>query len=119
MDGISGWGLLILLAWWAIGKAAATGVWEGHISFGNGEGNFHPCKSRETWWIKSQGYTRTAEELYTRYTEVAQQPYERVYARVRGLASKKGQYGHLGSYQRVVYVEEILEVRQAQSEDCK
>ncbi len=103
----------------AIGKSAATGVWEGHLSFGSGEGNFHPCNSRETWWVRDQGYSRMVSSLYEQYQQIATHPYERVYARVRGRVSKRGQYGRLGSYQRVLYVEEILEVRPREERDCQ
>ena len=40
------------------------------------------------------------------------------YKLLRGDASRKGQYGPLGTYQRVIYVTEILDVRTKQPDDC-
>jgi hypothetical protein len=54
-----------------------------------------------------------------RYGEIVDRPYEQIYVRFRGEASRKGQYGPLGSYQRVVYVQEILDIREKQDEDCQ
>lgn len=58
------------------------------------------------------------EELEAQYNAVIEKPYDQVYVRLRGEASRKGQYGPLGSYQRVMYVSEILDLRTRQPDDC-
>ena len=103
----------------AVGRALESGVWEGHVTFGRGSSGFSPCGSKETWWVKSKGFSKTAEKLQEDYNHIAQKPYEPVYVRISGEISRKGQYGRLGSYQRVLYVEEVLDIHPKQDTDCK
>ena len=110
---------LLLSSLAAVGRSLESGVWEGFISMGRAGNTFRPCKSRETWWLKDQGFTSMVDKLETRYNEVIEKPYDQVYVRLRGEASRKGQYGPLGSYQRVMYVTEILDLRMRQPDDCK
>jgi len=109
---------LIVATLAAVGRALESGTWEGYITFGRGSSSFSPCKSRETWWVKDKGYSRMTDSLHTQYTEIAEKPYEQVYLRLRGEVSRKGQYGPLGSYQRVVYIEEILDMHSKTEDDC-
>lgn len=114
----------ILLGAWmfaAIGRSLESGTWEGYASFGRAGSSFRPCGSRESWWLKSQGFSRSVEELEQRYHEMVEHPYELIYVRVRGEVSRKGQYGPLGSYQRVLYIEEVLDIRPAseREDECK
>jgi hypothetical protein len=111
-------GLLIVSMFAAVGRSLESGEWEGFATFGRSGDTFRPCGSRETWWAKNKGFTKTLEKLKSQYSAIAQHPYEQVYVRIGGEISKKGQYGPLGSYQRVLYVEEILEVRAKQETDC-
>ncbi len=104
--------------WMAVGRSLESGTWEGYVIFGRGSSSFNPCGSRETWWVKSKGFSKVAEKLQADYERIAQKPYEPVYARLRGEVSRKGQYGRLGSYQRVLYVEEVLEIRSKRDDDC-
>ena len=103
----------------AVGRTLESGVWEGHVIFGRGGNSFNPCGSKETWWVKSKGFSKTAEKLQEDYNRIAQKPYELVYVRVSGDVSRKGQYGRLGSYQRVLYIEEVLDIRPKKYDDCK
>ncbi len=103
----------------AVGRTLESGIWEGHVTFGRGGSSFNPCGSKETWWVKSKGFSKTAEKLQEDYNSIAQKPYEPVYVRVSGDVSRKGQYGRLGSYQRVLYIEEVLEIRPKKDGDCK
>lgn len=102
----------------AIGRSLESGTWEGHFISGRAGRIFHPCGSRVSWWVQNPAFGDAADELVRRYDDIAARPYEQVYVRFRGEASRKGQYGPLGSYQRVVYVQEILEVREASDSDC-
>lgn len=117
------WGFSVLLLGWmmagAVGRSMESGEWEGFVMLGRGGDSFKPCGSRETWWIKVKGFNRLLDDLRVQYNEVAEHPYDPVYVRISGEVSKKGQFGPLGSYQRVVYVEELLEVRTRQDNDCR
>ena len=109
---------IVLSVFAAVGRTLESGVWEGFITMGHAGNSFRPCKSRETWWVKNQGFSNKVEELEERYNAVIENPYDQIYVRLRGEASRKGQYGPLGSYQRVMYVTEILEIRAKQDGDC-
>jgi hypothetical protein len=109
---------LLVSAFLAVGRSLESGVWEGFISMGHAGNTFRPCSSRETWWLKDQGFSNIIEGLERQYTAVIEKPYEQVYVKLRGEASRKGQYGPLGSYQRVIYVTEVLDIRAKQPDDC-
>ena len=111
---VGGIGLLFA----AIGRSLESGTWEGFFTAGRAGRIFHPCGSRALWWVQNVALGDTADDLERRYMEIAVRPYEQVYIRFRGDASRKGQYGPLGSYQRVVYVDEILELREQRDGDC-
>ena len=106
------------LTLFAIGRSLESGTWEGHFTAGKAGRIFRPCGSRSSWWVQNPAFEDTADELERRYEEIVSRPYEQIYVRFRGEASRKGQYGPLGSYQRVVYIEEILEVREKLDDDC-
>jgi hypothetical protein len=44
---------------------------------------------------------------------------EPVHVQLRGLISERGNYGHMGGYQRQLYVLELLDVRGIQPGDCR
>ena len=105
----------------AVGKPMDTGVWEGFVNFGSKEtvANFRKCNSKEIWWLRGKQYSDTAEEMRKRHAELTSSPYDQVYARLRGEVSKnKGQFGPLGTYHRVFYVTEIIEMREKRPTDC-
>ena len=108
-----------IYAFTAVGRSLESGIWEGHVAFGRGGSSFSPCSSKETWWVKSKGFSKTAEKLQEEYNNIAQKPYEPVYVRVSGEVSRKGQYGRLGSYQRVLYIEEVLDIHPKTDSDCQ
>jgi hypothetical protein len=109
---------LVCVSLAAIGRSLESGTWEGFFTSGRAGRIFRPCGTRSTWWVQNPAFEDTADELDRRYEEIASRPYEQVYVRFRGEASRKGQYGPLGSYQRVVYVQEILEIRESREGDC-
>ncbi len=102
----------------AIGRSLESGTWEGFFTAGRAGRIFRPCGSRASWWVQNPAFEETADELERRYEDIVGHPYEQVYVRLRGEVSRKGQYGPLGSYQRVVYVNEILEIREKADSDC-
>lgn len=87
---------------------------QGYVSFGFEVSAFYPCDSAEQWWVESANEL----ELGERYDAIVSRPYEWVYVRLRGSVSRPGQYGHLGQYQRVLTVSEILEMRLPADSDC-
>lgn len=103
----------------AIGRSLESGTWDGFFTAGKAGRIFRPCGTRASWWVQNPAFEKRADELEERYLEIASKPYEQVYVRFSGEVSRKGQYGPLGSYQRVVYVEEILEIREKQAGDCE
>ena len=109
---------LVCISLAAIGRSLESGTWEGFFTSGRAGRIFRPCGTRASWWVQNPAFEDTADELDRRYEEIASRPYEQVYVRFRGEASRKGQYGPLGSYQRVVYVQEILEIRESRDGDC-
>lgn len=109
---------LVGLLFAAVGRSLESGTWEGFFTAGRAGRIFRPCGMRASWWVKNPDFDDTADELERRYVEMVTRPYEQVYVRFRGEASRKGQYGPLGSYQRVVYIQEILEIREKQEGDC-
>jgi hypothetical protein len=58
------------------------------------------------------------EELQTRYNSLTEFPYEPVYAVLKGERSGRGEYGHLGGYQRGFRVSEVVEVRLPEEGEC-
>jgi hypothetical protein len=103
----------------AVGRGLESGTWEGHLNFNDTFGDFRPCKKRgEVWWVKSPGYDEETPELRQQHDEVTEYSWEKSFARLRGQITRNGQYGPLGTYTRVLYVEEILEVRPRDAEDC-
>ncbi len=109
---------LVGISFTAIGRSLESGTWEGHFTSGRAGRIFRPCGTRASWWVQNPAFEETADELERRYEELVSEPYEQIYVRFRGEASRKGQYGPLGSYQRVVYVHEILEIREKRADDC-
>lgn len=85
----------------------------GRLSFGFEVSAFKPCGVDEVWWVSGP------ETLFRQYNEIADTEYEEVYARLRGVKSKKGEYGHLGAYQREFSVSEALVIRKLKSGDCQ
>ncbi len=88
-------------------------VFAGRLSFGFEVSAFKPCGVEEIWWVSG------SESLFRQYNEIADTEYEEVYARLRGVKSKKGAYGHMGAYQREFTVSEAVVVRKLKSGDCR
>ena len=112
--------LLRVLPFTVIGRPMKEGTWEGAINYIAGTATFKPCAPRgETWWLKGKRYSDIEEEIKRRHEAITESPYEKVYARVHGKINKtSGQYGALGTHSRVLYVEEILELRPREESDC-
>lgn len=92
--------------------------YEGFYTFGWEINDFRPCNREEDWWVT--GKKNTLGELRERYAKVVQENKGgRVYVRLRGNPSGKGDFGHLGSSDRAFDLNEVIEVRAAVEEDCQ
>lgn len=76
---------------------------------------FKPCNSDEVWWVNGERVPMA--DLYARYATLTKRM-EPVHVQLRGLISERGAYGHMGGYAREFYVQEVLEVRAVQPDDC-
>lgn len=86
----------------------------GLYSWGFEVSDLEPCGVDEKWWLVG-----SAPELLSRYRALISNVYEQVYARLKGIKSAPGRYGHLGAYDRQFEVHEILELRVLQDGDCE
>ena len=93
------------------------GTFDGLVTFGFEVSGFSPCDREEGWSVTGPA----AKELFGKYSEVVASGTEYVpaYARVRGELSRRGEYGHLGAYDREIEVREVLEVRPASPQECR
>jgi len=111
--------LTILLAPLALGACVSgiTGseqeILAGHYSQGFEVDAFRPCGSEEKWWVTE------GEELREKYRALAPKQYEEVYVELRGQAGPRGEFGHLGSYNREMVAGEVIEIRPAADTDCR
>jgi len=88
----------------------------GRVSFGFEEAAFRPCGSDEQWWIT--GSDKNIVELQDKWNGLGLEWYTPGYAELRGDRSGKGEYGHLGAYQREFEVTDVLEVRLLRDGEC-
>lgn len=103
-----------------IGRPMKEGTWDGFVNYIAGTASFRPCSPRETWWLKGKRYSTIGDKIKREHDRLTESPYDKIYARLRGKINKtKGQYGPLGTYHRVFYVTEILEIRPREKKDCK
>jgi hypothetical protein len=77
---------------------------------------FKSCNSDELWWLN--GDVDAMIELRTRYAALTKKM-EPVHVQLRGLISERGNYGHMGSYQREFYLQDVWEVRAKEASDCE
>ena len=87
----------------------------GTVSFGFEESAFRPCDRKEQWWIVGGD---VVADLQSKYNDLGVSWYEPVYARLKGDAGSRGEFGHLGAYQREFKVLEILEMRLLKPDEC-
>ena len=88
----------------------------GTVAFGFEESGFRPCNVAEQWWITGGDMVN---DLQSRYNDLGVKWYEPVFAELKGDPSQKGQYGHLGAYQREFEVSEVIEMRLLEAGECR
>lgn len=98
-----------------LGDIFGDSEYEGIVTLGFEVVSFAPCRGSEQWWMTGgDGF----EELQSRYNGLTNLPYEPVYAVLKGERSGRGEYGHLGAYQREFEVREVVEVRLPEEGEC-
>ncbi len=96
----------------------SAGTYEGFYAWGFETNSFKPCQNLdEDWWVIAGNRTEV-DSLISSYQAITDQDYEDVFVRLVGDPSKKGEYGHLGGSEREFELEEIIEIRKAESSDC-
>jgi hypothetical protein len=93
-------------------------LFEGRYASGFETSLFVPCGVSEQWWVTG-ATPEVVGKLQSAYKRISGEQYTPVHARLRGKISALGSYGHLGAYQRVFDVSEILEFHAARESDCK
>ena len=87
----------------------------GTMSFGFEESAFRPCDRTEQWWIVGG---EVVVDLQSKYNDFGVNWYEPVYAELKGDPSNKGEFGHLGAYEREFEVSDVVEVRLLEPGEC-
>jgi NlpE-like protein len=85
----------------------------GHYTVRWEEQSFTRCGSSEHWWVSDPG------PLMRRYRELVQGDYGTIYVTVRADVTDRGMFGHLGMYPRAIAVREVVQAREAGSDDCR
>lgn len=73
---------------------------------------FQECGNDESWWVGMDA------GLGQRHREIGTRQYQPIFVVVDGEVSGRGQYGHLGAYDRQIDVTHLLEAREVRQEDC-
>lgn len=99
------------------------GEYEGVLYQGFEVSNFQPCQNKERWWLKfieADDYERVSQVAGSVEGTTIKQSFVRMRAyvtpddrRVAGYSGGLGGYGHLGAYNREIYVATVREARAA------
>ena len=96
-----------------------TNVYEGLYAWGFEVNAFRACDETGLWWVvASNDVSGVADSLLANYNRIADNQYDEVYVRFRGHPGPKGTYGHLGSYEREFFLDDVVEMRKASAGDC-
>ena len=93
--------------------ALPDGSFQGHYSAGFEVSAFRPCGADESWWTSGD-----LQPVFDAMPDSVPVGYGTVFVHWRGDLSGKGQYGHLGSYERELTVTQVLEAREPAANDC-
>ncbi len=100
------------------GSASEPDVYQGIYVQGFEDSPFEPCGRSEKWLI-AVGDTAAMQHFRERVLEVLKQGNNPMYARLRGTLSPKGEFpGNFITYDRILELSEVLEVRVIQEGDC-
>ena len=110
------WAALLIML---VGLTACGGrseLRQGYVVFGFETSAFQPCGDAEQWWLT--GDTDVMGELDRAFLAVDGTTSARLFAEVRGVLSREGNYGHLGAYPREFHVTEVVQARPEMEGDC-
>jgi hypothetical protein len=76
---------------------------------------FRGCFARESWWMSGE-----LGPIFDALPAESQPPWEAAaYVHVRGTRSKRGSYGHLGTYPYELAVREVLDASADTAGECR
>jgi hypothetical protein len=95
---------------------SAPSAWTGVITSGFEEFSFRSCGQTEKWWLTSEPYGL----LYPGCTDGRSPKHAPClrWARIEGVLSPEGDYGHLSAYPHELKVTNVLEDRELQQGEC-
>ncbi|NOX77059.1 MAG: hypothetical protein GXP17_10715 [Gammaproteobacteria bacterium] len=100
---------------------------EGLVYLGFEQSDFRPLKNEATWWIEPSDVKINTSDVRASLPAKLQHNRFAVYARINAYLSPPSGYaehgyqgyGHLGGYQRVIIVQDVLELRPSTKEERK
>lgn len=94
-------------------------VYEGSYASGWEINDFRACNRDASWWVTGDEEARA--RLRERYAQVVIEKNEggKMYVRLRGDPSGKGNYGNLGGSEREFELSEVVESRAFEEGDCQ
>ncbi len=98
--------------------AQSCGNWveqeyEGRYTWGFETNAFQPCGVFENWWV-----TGEVNQLVDCHDSLSAGQFNPIHVRVRGIRSPLGIFGHLGAYQRDIFVTELLACEPVEDDHC-
>jgi hypothetical protein len=118
----SRWYLLLaiplLLGVYGLARRVDGAEYRGHYTMGLERSSFVPCGSNEDWWVEVKS-ERVADELTHRLARDGRVAYGiDAYVVWRGKPSERGQFGHVGRYDRTFEVRSVAVARPSAKNDC-
>ena len=103
-------------------------TFEGVYTAGFEVSEFRPCNSPELWWVESVDETPIGLAAWDALQKGGEQAdpappggrtrWPRAYVVVRGDTTPRGRHGHLGAYDRTLYLRAVTRLRPAPQEKC-
>ena len=89
---------LALCACAGVAKPGVPAIYEGYFEFRREVSEFRPCHSDERWWVQHGGEV---------HQQMQAPEYPGHHVEFEGVVSERGEYGHLGAYERELEVREV------------
>jgi len=94
------------------GVISTDNIFDGVFLLGFETSEFEPCTNNEAWWLETTAGRYGAENIGTGIPLF--------YLSVEGtITQQKGEYGHLGQYDRKIIVSKAINVRQASNHEIQ
>ncbi|MBC8138244.1 MAG: hypothetical protein H8F28_20380 [Fibrella sp.] len=99
-------------------RLASKSTFRGMFTDGFEKAAFRPCGSDESYWVA--GNTQPIYALILpNGVPVSPAPVTEVYVEVEGTLSPRGEFGHLGMYERELTVDQVLSARTVSPDACR